>query len=170
MQEVDWQPPEPVTFWFARHGQSEYNVEDRIGGDSSITAKGQRFADALPALFGRVLQATGEDPRFISVWTSTLLRTIQTASKLPLPQVRPSRLTSPRPAPTAAPSPRVHASLVPMVDDTLEGSWLLKRTSLQLHRVTGVCVDMFTSGRTWGRRPGNAVTSGAVLSGCKPWL
>lgn len=89
LQEVEWRPSEAVTFWFARHGQSEYNVEDRIGGDSSITAKGQRFADALPALFGRVLQAAGEDPRFISVWTSTLLRTIQTASKLPLPQVRP---------------------------------------------------------------------------------
>lgn len=88
VQEVEWRPAEPVTFWFARHGQSEYNVEDRIGGDSSITAKGQRFADALPALFGRVLQAAGEDPRFISVWTSTLLRTIETASKLPLPQVR----------------------------------------------------------------------------------
>eukprot|EP00892_Ulva_mutabilis_P001012 jgi/Ulvmu1/10911/UM007_0088.1 len=91
-EEVEWQPNRPVTFWFARHGQSEYNVEDRIGGDSSITAKGQRFADALPGLFGRVLRDVGEDPRFITVWTSTLLRTIQTASKLPLPQVHLSEL------------------------------------------------------------------------------
>ena len=39
-------------------------------------------------LFGHILKQTDEDHRFISVWTSTLLRTIQTASKLPLPQAR----------------------------------------------------------------------------------
>lgn len=105
VQEVEWLPSEPVTFWFARHGQSEYNVEDRIGGDSSITAKGQRFADALPGLFGRVLKAAGEDPRFITVWTSTLLRTIQTASKLPLPQVRPRPSATPRRVPCLRPPP-----------------------------------------------------------------
>ena len=76
-----------MTFWFTRHGVSEYNLEDRIGGDSNITPKGQVFADTLPSLFGRVLQESGDDHRFISVWTSTLIRTIQTASKLPLPQV-----------------------------------------------------------------------------------
>jgi hypothetical protein len=88
LQDIDWKPAAPVTFWFARHGQSEYNLEDRIGGDSSITSKGQQFADALPALFGQILADHGEDHRFVGVWTSTLLRTIQTASKLPLPQVR----------------------------------------------------------------------------------
>lgn len=87
MQEVDWKPNAPVTFWLTRHGVSEYNLEDRIGGDSSITSDGQIYADTLPSLFGRVLQESCEDHRFISVWTSTLLRTIQTASKLPLPQV-----------------------------------------------------------------------------------
>lgn len=55
MQVNEWKPAESVRFWFARHGQSEYNLEDRIGGDSSITPLGQTFADALPALFGRVL-------------------------------------------------------------------------------------------------------------------
>lgn len=87
MQEVEWKPEAPVTFWFTRHGVSEYNLEDRIGGDSNITPAGQVFADTLPSLFGRVLQESGDDHRFISVWTSTLIRTIQTASKLPLPQV-----------------------------------------------------------------------------------
>jgi bisphosphoglycerate-dependent phosphoglycerate mutase len=90
LQEVQWYPNAPVTFWLARHGVSEYNLEDRIGGDSSITPVGQKFAEALPSLFGHILQQNDEDHRFISVWTSTLLRTIQTAGKLPLPQVRQS--------------------------------------------------------------------------------
>lgn len=30
-----------------RHGQSEYNVVERIGGDSGLTQKGDEFAHAL---------------------------------------------------------------------------------------------------------------------------
>ena len=37
--------PRPI--WFTRHGQSEYNVEDRIGGDSSLTPRGEEYAHAL---------------------------------------------------------------------------------------------------------------------------
>ena len=28
---------------FTRHGQSEYNVEDRIGGDSGLTPRGEEY-------------------------------------------------------------------------------------------------------------------------------
>jgi hypothetical protein len=33
--------PRPI--YFSRHGQSEYNVEDRIGGDSALTSRGEEY-------------------------------------------------------------------------------------------------------------------------------
>ena len=35
------------TIWLTRHGQSQYNLEDRIGGDPPLTERGQRYARAL---------------------------------------------------------------------------------------------------------------------------
>ena len=32
--------PEGRTIYLSRHGESEYNVDDRIGGDSSLTERG----------------------------------------------------------------------------------------------------------------------------------
>ncbi|KAJ3007626.1 hypothetical protein HKX48_009012, partial [Thoreauomyces humboldtii] len=37
----------PRTIWLTRHGESEYNVSGRIGGDPSLTPLGQRYAAAL---------------------------------------------------------------------------------------------------------------------------
>ncbi|KAI9099236.1 6-phosphofructo-2-kinase 1 [Phlyctochytrium arcticum] len=37
----------PRTIWLTRHGESEYNVNGRIGGDPPLTPYGQRYADAL---------------------------------------------------------------------------------------------------------------------------
>ncbi len=64
--------------WLTRHGESEFNVEDRIGGDSDLSARGHDFARALAGFM-----QTRRDIDPITVWTSRLRRTIQTASYLP---------------------------------------------------------------------------------------
>jgi broad specificity phosphatase PhoE len=69
--------PRPVLL--LRHGESEYNVAGRIGGDTALTPRGREFA----ARFGA--WAAGWLDRPAQVWTSTLRRTIETASTLPWP-------------------------------------------------------------------------------------
>jgi broad specificity phosphatase PhoE len=39
------------SFWITRHGESMWNTEDRIGGDSNLSPKGEKYARAL-AKFG----------------------------------------------------------------------------------------------------------------------
>ena len=58
--------------FLARHGQTEFNLEGRIGGDPLLTAKGRSQADALAKHF----QTTHID----WVFTSTRLRSHQTAA------------------------------------------------------------------------------------------
>ncbi len=36
--------------WFSRHGESEYNMYGKIGGDSNISPQGQMYAKLLPEL------------------------------------------------------------------------------------------------------------------------
>ena len=36
--------------WFSRHGESEYNMFAKIGGDSNISPQGQIYAKMLPDL------------------------------------------------------------------------------------------------------------------------
>ncbi len=61
--------------WLTRHGESEWNLQRRIGGDSDLTAPGVVYARSLGD-FLREHSAAGEPV----VWTSTLKRTIQTAA------------------------------------------------------------------------------------------
>ncbi|OCH95219.1 bifunctional 6-phosphofructo-2-kinase/fructose-2,6-bisphosphate 2-phosphatase [Obba rivulosa] len=68
----------PRSIFFSRHGESQYNVEGKIGGDSSLSERGMRYARALPAL---ITDNIGDAE--LTVWTSTLQRTIQTAQYLP---------------------------------------------------------------------------------------
>lgn len=55
-----------------------YNLSGKIGGDADISPRGEAYARALPEL---VRQSAGN--RTLTVWTSTLKRTIQTARFLP---------------------------------------------------------------------------------------
>lgn len=55
----------------SRHGQSVNNTLGIIGGDCHITEKGEKYRDYLGGYFKHAE---------ISVWTSKLLRTIETAS------------------------------------------------------------------------------------------
>ncbi len=60
--------------YLLRHGQTYFNVEDRIGGDSLLTPKGQAQADSLARFFAK--------KRIANIFTSQKLRTIQTADPI----------------------------------------------------------------------------------------
>lgn len=62
-----------------RHGESIYNVLGRLGGDSSLSSRGEEFALSL----ARFVRENEELRNSMVVWTSELLRTKQTASLLP---------------------------------------------------------------------------------------
>jgi broad specificity phosphatase PhoE len=79
----------PRTFYFTRHGQSEYNLSGKIGGDASLTPAGVEYARRL-AVFAQeniascdvVDPVTGETKKVTRparLWTSTLKRTKETA-------------------------------------------------------------------------------------------
>lgn len=55
-----------------------YNVEGKIGGDAPLSPRGLEYANALPGL---IRDNLGSDTT-LTVWTSTLQRTIQTAQYL----------------------------------------------------------------------------------------
>ncbi|CAI2173748.1 20260_t:CDS:2 [Funneliformis geosporum] len=60
------------------HGESIFNLLGKIGGDSDLSPRGRKYANALPKLIHEHL---GNQP--LTVWTSTMRRTIQTAEALP---------------------------------------------------------------------------------------
>ena len=68
----------PRSIWLSRHGESEYNLAGKIGGDANISERGELYARKLPEL---VANSVG-DNRHLTIWTSTLKRTIQTAKYL----------------------------------------------------------------------------------------
>ncbi|OAA49127.1 fructose-2,6-bisphosphatase [Beauveria brongniartii RCEF 3172] len=70
----------PRSVWLSRHGESLYNLDGRIGGDTMLSPRGQLYAKKLPEL---VRGSVGDD-RPLTVWTSTLKRTIATARWLPV--------------------------------------------------------------------------------------
>lgn len=60
--------------YLMRHGQSEFNVQQRIGGDSALTAKGREQAQALTRQFKGV--------NIPYVFSSTRRRALETAAPL----------------------------------------------------------------------------------------
>ena len=61
-----------------QHGESEYNLSGKIGGDANISERGELYAKTLPEL---VAKSVSPDQKLI-IWTSTLKRTNQTARYL----------------------------------------------------------------------------------------
>ncbi len=61
-----------------RHGESMYNVVDRIGGDSDLSPDGQRYARALAGF----IDERFPDHSGLAIWTSSLRRALRTASIL----------------------------------------------------------------------------------------
>jgi broad specificity phosphatase PhoE len=76
------------TFYFTRHGQSEYNLLGKIGGDSGLSNAGVEFARRLSEFAAEhVAKVSYTDPRTgetvdterpCRLWTSTLRRTKDT--------------------------------------------------------------------------------------------
>ncbi|SCV03521.1 LANO_0G04632g1_1 [Lachancea nothofagi CBS 11611] len=73
----------PRYIWLSRHGESIYNLEKKIGGDSSLSQRGLQYAEKLPEF---VRESAGD--RDLTVWTSTLIRTQETAQHLPYKQLQ----------------------------------------------------------------------------------
>ncbi|CAB3253164.1 unnamed protein product [Arctia plantaginis] len=71
----------PQTLYFTRHGESEYNVLGRIGGDASLSPRGALYAQAL----ANYINALGCRDH-VTVWTSERRRTKQTATDIRAPK------------------------------------------------------------------------------------
>ena len=69
----------PRSIWLSRHGESMFNLTGQIGGDADISERGEAYARALPGLVRKSVGADIYDNRKLTVWTSTLKRTQQTA-------------------------------------------------------------------------------------------
>lgn len=67
----------PRCIYLSRHGESIYNVEQKIGGDSLLSPRGLQYARKLPEL---LRESAGDID--LTVWTSTLVRTQETAQYL----------------------------------------------------------------------------------------
>ncbi|XP_022236927.1 6-phosphofructo-2-kinase/fructose-2,6-bisphosphatase 4-like, partial [Limulus polyphemus] len=72
----------PRSIYLTRHGESKFNLQGRIGGDSELSERGWEYSRALAKFI-----VDQKIPRF-RVWTSQLRRTIQTASGIEAPQER----------------------------------------------------------------------------------
>ncbi|XP_011635866.1 6-phosphofructo-2-kinase/fructose-2,6-bisphosphatase-like [Pogonomyrmex barbatus] len=70
----------PHTLYFSRHGESEYNVVGKVGGDAVLSARGERYAQALSNKFNAMRIPD------LRVLTSRLRRTIATARGIEAPQ------------------------------------------------------------------------------------
>lgn len=73
----------PRKIYFSRHGESQYNVLGKIGGDSNLSPRGKLYATKLPGL---IREHLGDQS--LTVWTSTMKRTIETGELLPYPKLQ----------------------------------------------------------------------------------
>ncbi|KAG0361750.1 Fructose-2,6-bisphosphatase [Gamsiella multidivaricata] len=73
----------PRSIFFSRHGESLYNVMGKLGGDSDLSARGKQYAKSLPLLIATHLGNSDQ----LTVWTSTMKRTIATAEHLTYPKL-----------------------------------------------------------------------------------
>ena len=69
------------SIYLSRHGQSEYNACGKIGGDSNLSAMGEAYALKLADFADRIIahDADSGDAQAVRLWTSSLLRTKNTA-------------------------------------------------------------------------------------------
>eukprot|EP01138_Halocafeteria_seosinensis_P013068 gb/GECG01013346.1/.p1 GENE.gb/GECG01013346.1/~~gb/GECG01013346.1/.p1 ORF type:complete len:599 (+),score=83.85 gb/GECG01013346.1/:1-1797(+) len=68
--------PRPI--WITRHGESQYNVHGRIGGDSELSSKGRKYGQVL----AEFIKEHYPSHKRLVVWTSNLVRAKQTARYL----------------------------------------------------------------------------------------
>ena len=70
----------PRTIYLTRHGESEMNLEQRIGGNANLSARGRKYADKLAEFVKK------ENIDDLVVWTSQFKRTLQTVAKIDAPK------------------------------------------------------------------------------------
>lgn len=68
--------------YITRHGESQHNVKGLIGGDPYLSPNGVKYAEALASFIASEKEITRDELEELSVWTSTLKRTLQTAEHL----------------------------------------------------------------------------------------
>jgi hypothetical protein len=69
----------PIPIFFTRHGESEFNLSGRIGGDADLSPLGKKYAKCLGQL---VASRTDLPADRLVVWHSTLLRAQSTAHEI----------------------------------------------------------------------------------------
>nr|KAF6310985.1 6-phosphofructo-2-kinase/fructose-2,6-biphosphatase 4 [Myotis myotis] len=69
----------PRSIYLCRHGESEFNLKGRIGGDPGLSPRGREFARRLAQFI------SDQNIKDLKVWTSQMKRTIQTAEALGVP-------------------------------------------------------------------------------------
>ncbi|XP_057343999.1 6-phosphofructo-2-kinase/fructose-2,6-bisphosphatase 4 isoform X2 [Manis pentadactyla] len=69
----------PRSIYLCRHGESEFNLKGRIGGDPGLSPRGREFARSLAQFIN------DQNIKELKVWTSQMKRTIQTAEALGVP-------------------------------------------------------------------------------------
>ncbi|XP_038067358.1 6-phosphofructo-2-kinase/fructose-2,6-bisphosphatase 1-like isoform X2 [Patiria miniata] len=69
----------PRTIYLTRHGESQLNLQGRIGGDSDLSERGFLYGKALAKYMSEQQLSN------LKVWTSRLKRTYQTASTIEAP-------------------------------------------------------------------------------------
>jgi broad specificity phosphatase PhoE len=77
----------PHVIYLSRHGQSEYNVLGKIGGNPPLSVPGAEYARRLGAWVPEHIQQKDGRPAKSRLWTSSLQRTILTAEHIPHPMV-----------------------------------------------------------------------------------
>ena len=70
--------PRPI--YLSRHGESIYNTEDRVGGDSGLSEKGMKYAKHLKEFFRQ--EQEKEKIKDCRIFTSTLKRAMTTANEI----------------------------------------------------------------------------------------
>jgi len=79
----------PQDIYMSRHGQSEYNLLGKIGGDSGLTPDGEEFARQLADFAEtKIMRNADGQPVAARLWTSSLKRTIDTAQFIPHPVIK----------------------------------------------------------------------------------
>lgn len=76
---------QPTRVYMSRHGKSQYNLDDRIGGDSDLSEEGKQYVVQLDKYLQKQLKGR-EAPR---VLTSHLQRACSTAKGLHLETTHP---------------------------------------------------------------------------------
>lgn len=84
----------PKCIYFTRHGESIFNKEDRVGGDSDLSENGLKYCKYLPIFFKNEAEKERFDQYedFPKIFTSTLIRAKNTAGAIKIPNVSPLSL------------------------------------------------------------------------------